>query len=269
MLINNAKNIQKGRLLKVKTKIWIEDNCQSKDYKRIFIMSDIHNQYKSYCALRDKLGFSRGDLIIIDGDIVDRGEENADPLGICSEIRFEENREYDVIMLRGNHEQWLAEAIIRYCETGIKEYSYNSLEILAKELSKEELLGYANWMLELPLGLEMQVRGFRRKFKIAHASTLDFSSEEESLMGSYNFYLEGLKDRKYTSIVGHTITSMERYYFEEFSPEEEKEDTDIFRIGNKMWFIDCGNGYRDEPDFPGKLGCIELLNAGKVKEHYI
>ena len=137
MLINNAKNIQKGRLLKVKTKIWIENNCQSKDYKRIFIMSDIHNQYKSYCVLRDKLGFSRGDLIVIDGDIVDRGEENADPLGICSEIRFEENREYDVIMLRGNHEQWLAEAIIRYCETGIKEYKSeksedNSCEINGK-----------------------------------------------------------------------------------------------------------------------------------------
>ena len=61
---------------------------------------------------------------------------------------------------------------------------------------------------------------------------------------------------------------MVRYYFEEYEAEGEKEDTDIFRIGNKLWCIDCGNGYRDDDDFPGKLGCIELSARGKVTEHY-
>jgi len=252
----------------VKTKILVGDDCYSKDYNRIFIVSDIHNHYKSYCVLRDRLGFTENDLIIVDGDIVDRGGNAPDPLGICSEIRFSENRTYDVIMLRGNHEQWLAEAIIKYCDTGIKKYHYNSLNILASKLTKEELRGYADWMLALPLGLEMEVSGFRRKFKIAHASTKDFSSAEESLMGSYNFYLECLEDRKFTNIVGHTITSMVRYYFEEFAKEGEKENTDIFRVGKKMWCIDCGNGYRDGSDFPGKLGCIELSDRGRVTEHY-
>jgi len=76
----------------VKTKIWIGNECRTEEYKRIFIVSDIHNHYKSYCALRDKLGFSKEDLVIVDGDIVDRGGHRPDPLGICSEIRFPENR---------------------------------------------------------------------------------------------------------------------------------------------------------------------------------
>lgn len=254
----------------MKTKMWIGNECRTEEYKRIFIVSDIHNHYKSYCALRDKLGFSKEDLVIVDGDIVDRGGKRPDPLGICSEIRFPENRLYDVIMLRGNHEQWLSEEIFRYCNTGDdKRYHYNSLRLLADQLTKEELLGYADWMKELPLGLEMEVSGFRRKFKIAHASTLDFNSLNESIMGSPDFYLDCLSDRKYTNIVGHTITPMVRYYFEEYEAEGEKEDTDIFRIGNKLWCIDCGNGYRDDDDFPGKLGCIELSARGKVTEHYV
>lgn len=253
----------------MKAKIWIRNECRNREYKRIFIVSDIHNHYQSYCNLRDRLGFSKGDLVIVDGDIVDRGGNHPDPLGICSKIRFPENREYEVIMLRGNHEQWLAEAIVKYSKTGIKKYHYNSLVLLSDKLNNEELIGYADWMLGLPLGLEMQVSGFRKKFRIAHASTVNLSSTEESLMGSYDFYIECLKDRKYTNVVGHTVSSMVRYYFEEFAEEGEKDNTDIFCIGNRLWCIDCGNGYRDDADFPGKLGCIELCDRGKVIEHYV
>lgn len=250
-------------------KLWINNVNYGANYKRIFMLSDIHNHYMSYCEMRDKLGFSEDDLVVVAGDIVDRGGIYPDPLGICSEIRFEKNRPYKVIMLRGNHEQWLSEAIMRYCENGINDYHYNSLDILLNKLDKSELISYARWMKNLPLSLEMEVEGFKRRFKIAHASTVDLNSEKECLMGSHDFYLNSLNDNKYTNVVGHTVSSMVRYYFEEFSNEINKENTDIFRIGNKMWCIDCGNGFRDEIGYLGKLGCIELGNNGKVIEHYV
>lgn len=245
--------------------IWMGDKTQNKEYKRIFIMSDIHNHYQSYKIMRDRLGFSSDDLVIIDGDIVDRGGNQPDPLGICNEIRFSKKRVYDAIMIRGNHEQWLAEAIIRYCETGVIQYPYNSLGILASILPQEELLDYAKWMLELPLGIEMKVSGFRKKFKIAHASTVDFNSIEKSLMGSYDFYTECLKDRKHINVVGHTITSIVRYFLD----DGDENNTDIIRESTRLWCIDCGNGYRDHTDFLGKLGCLELAEKGKVFEHYV
>ena len=93
-------------------------------------------------------------------------------------------------------------------------------------------------------------------------------SESECLLGSTDFYLDTLRQRKYTSVVGHTVTSIVRYYFEEFESDS-KENTDIFHVGNKVWCIDCGNGYRDDEDYPGKLGCIELTGNGKIKEHYV
>ena len=85
---------------------------------------------------------------------------------------------------------------------------------------------------------------------------------------TYFLWMDSVTSRS-DNIVGHTITPMVRYYFEEYEAEGEKEDTDIFRIGNKLWCIDCGNGYRDDDDFPGKLGCIELSARGKVTEHYV
>lgn len=247
-------------------KIWINDELTEKDYDRVFLLSDIHNHYDSYCQLKEKLHFTEKDLIIVAGDIVDRGPN---PLGLLSEIRFAENRSYDVIMLKGNHEQWLARDIIKYCQTGKDESHYNSLSILSKQLSLEELCGYAEWMSNLPLGLIMKIEGYRKKFRIAHASTIDLTSTDESLMGSYNFYLKCLYDRKYINVVGHTVTSIVREYFEDFESEGEKDNTDIFRIGMRLWCIDCGNGYRDNKYFPGKLGCIELLGNKKIYEHYV
>lgn len=254
----------------MKTKILVNNHTNSTEYNRIFVVSDIHNDYESYCLLRDKLGFSSGDLVIVAGDIVDRGEPTPNPLALCSEMRFSENRAYDVIMLKGNHEQWLADAIMDYCDMGLAKYRYNSLDILLRQLTIEELKGYAQWVLELPLGIEMHVSGYIKPIKIAHASTFDFSSTHTSVMGSRSFYLDCLtgSERKYTHIVGHNPTSNVRYLFEEFPEEGEPDNTDIFHLRN-LWCIDCGNGFRNEKGYPGKLGCLELNGRGKFVEHYV
>lgn len=250
-------------------RVKIEQLGIDRNYKRVFMISDIHNHYKSFCQMRNQLNWGDGDLIIIVGDIVDRGGNEADPLSLCSEVRFDENRKYEVVMLKGNHEKWLASAIRKYCMDDICDYRYNSLNILREQLSKEELIGYADWMEQLPLGIDMSITGYRKKFKIAHASTIDITSESECLMGSPDFYFEALKQKKYTSVVGHTVTSIVRYYFEEFEAKHKGENTDIFCVGNKIWCIDCGNGFRDDEEYPGKLGCIELIGNGKIKEHYV
>lgn len=241
----------------------------NKDYERVFLISDIHNHYKSYSQMRDVLNWNKNDLVIILGDIIDRGGEVADPLAMLNEVRFAESRNYDIIMLKGNHEKWLTSAISRYCSSGRRVYMYNSLDIILDKLSIEELFQYAEWMDQLPLGIEMSVAGYEKIFRLAHASTLDLSDEDECLLGSALFFKNALDQSDYISVIGHTVTDVIRRYYGEVSNLDGNINTDIWHYEDKLWCIDCGNGYREEKDISGKLGCIELSGSGKIKEHYI
>lgn len=66
----------------------IEESFIEENYERIFFISDIHNDYENYCKMKNKLGWNKGDLVIILGDIVDRGGEKADPISLCKEVRY-------------------------------------------------------------------------------------------------------------------------------------------------------------------------------------
>lgn len=73
----------------MRIKLTIGNNEKSEDYERVFVLSDIHNHYKSYCKMRDMLNWRVDDLVISDGDIVDRGGDDADPLGLLNDRKIE------------------------------------------------------------------------------------------------------------------------------------------------------------------------------------
>ncbi len=92
----------------MKTKIRFSGYKYKRDYNRIFVVSDIHNRYDCYKQMRESLRWGKNDLVIVDGDFVDRGGAFAEPAKLIRELYYHEERDYDVIVIKGNHEVWLS-----------------------------------------------------------------------------------------------------------------------------------------------------------------
>lgn len=63
----------------------------------LYLMSDIHGDYKHFYKMLVKINFSSSDLLYILGDVVDKGDDN---LCLIDFIRCSEN----MILIKGNHE---------------------------------------------------------------------------------------------------------------------------------------------------------------------
>ena len=245
----------------------LTERLWSGQYKRIFVMSDIHGDDIHFFRAKEELEFGSEDLVIIAGDFVDRCKPNSNLLKLCSEIRFDENRDYEVLVLRGNHEEWMANAINMYINNGLGDKKVDAIVDFAKYLSIEELKGYSEWLGGLEIATELCVEKIDRKIKIAHASTIDYSSKNETIMGeSSTFFYEWCQtvDCKDINIVGHIPTNTLRYLL--YVPNN-KGGTDILHLNNDALIaIDCGNGYRSSK-INGKLGILEITQEG-TQEYY-
>lgn len=67
----------------------------------IYVMSDIHGEYKRYLAMLELIGFSEEDTLYVLGDSVDRGPE---PVKTLQDMASRDN----VYHLKGNHEAMAA-----------------------------------------------------------------------------------------------------------------------------------------------------------------
>lgn len=83
--------------------------------KRIFAIGDTHGCLKTLNALLDKISFTTNDELIFLGDYVDRGP---DSLGVLNKLALLKLNGYQVIMLRGNHEQMLMDNAFFETEKG-------------------------------------------------------------------------------------------------------------------------------------------------------
>ncbi len=80
---------------------------------RILAISDIHGGNKRLQSLLKQTQYDPDcDLLVICGDMIDRGTENLDVLETCMKLR-----EQGAVMLKGNHEQFLEQSIVEMLET--------------------------------------------------------------------------------------------------------------------------------------------------------
>lgn len=248
-------------------KVWInEKEYEEKKYNRIFVTSDMYNHYEYFCQMRDSLNWGKDDLVIILGNIVGRSRKSGvNPLGILSEVRFNENRTYDVIMLKGHQEMELALAMKKYCSDGKDAYQYNkSLELLTKELDKTEILGYANWLANLPCGIKIEIAGYKKLIRFAHASTADLTSEYECLIGTDAQYYEA---SEYGSFTRRSITNFCRYRScieYKMKTSESDSNCNVFKSWNDNYVSTDDEKFITRYGF----GSLELVENNQIKEHY-
>lgn len=235
------------------------------NHRRVYAMSDIHNDCSSFRSMLEQIRFSKEkDMLYIVGDLFDRGNE---PYQLYREVvRLGES----VNCIRGNHDHWLALRIYSFLGLGDRTdfpTCYNTFKLLKEQVTETELKEIADFIMLMPLYLEIEVDG--KAYQLAHAQTYDNpqeKSEEDFLLGPVdNHYLSlaPLKDGV-ISVIGHTPTDRVKA-FHGIARYNSKQYNEIFCNRSKTTFyIDCGNGYRDEEE--GRLGCLCLSNN---QEYYI
>ena len=138
-------------------KIKIE-KINENDYNRIFAMSDIHGQYDLFLKMLDRIDLKREDLLVIIGDICDRGKKSYEIYMKCIKMR---KLGYNLKFILGNHEDMLLEDLendypIRY-ETeysvfrNSKYFENKDMKDWHEENFLEEIEWLVKWLKNCPL----------------------------------------------------------------------------------------------------------------------
>ena len=232
-------------------KIKIE-KIDENDYNRIFIMSDIHGQYDLFLKMLDKIKLKREDLLVIIGDICDRGKKSYEIYMKCMKMI---KLGYNLKFILGNHEDMLLEDLendypIRY-ET---EYSVfrNSKYFENKDMKdwhEENFLEEIEWLVKWLKNCSLIISGNENIF--VHAGldlkkVLEKQEKETVLWTREEFWLmENVELEEYKGkniYFGHTPNINGR----------------ISKKTDRIKGIDCG------AFFTHFLGCVEVKSQKEI-----
>ena len=232
-------------------KIKIE-KIDENDYNRIFVMSDIHGQYDLFLKMLDKIKLKREDLLVIIGDICDRGKKSYEIYMKCMKMI---KLGYNLKFILGNHEDMLLEDLendypIRY-ET---EYSVfrNSKYFENKDMKdwhEENFLEEIEWLVKWLKNCPLVISGNENIF--VHAGldlnkVLEKQEKETVLWTREEFWLmENVELEEYKGkniYFGHTPNINGR----------------ISKKTDRIKGIDCG------AFFTHFLGCVEVKSQEEI-----
>ena len=232
-------------------KIKIE-KINENDYNRIFVMSDIHGQYDLFLKMLDRINLKREDLLVIIGDICDRGKKSYEIYMKCMKMI---KLGYNLKFILGNHEDMLLEDLendypIRY-ET---EYSVfrNSKYFENKDMKdwhEENFLEEIEWLVKWLKNCPLIISGNENIF--VHAGldlkkVLEKQEKETVLWTREEFWLmENVELEEYKGkniYFGHTPNINGR----------------ISKKTDRIKGIDCG------AFFTHFLGCVEVKSQEEI-----
>ena len=238
-----------GKLKEEKIKI---EKINENDYNKIFVISDLHGQYDLFLKLLEKINLKREDLLVIMGDICDRGEKSYEIYMKCMKMI---KLGYNLKFILGNHEDMLLEDLendypLRYeTEFSIyrnsKYFNKKSMEEWYEENFFKEIKWLVKWLKNCPLvisgnenifvhaGLDLQTKLEKQERETVLWTREEFWIDEESVLEEY---------RSKNIYFGHTPNINGRI----------SEKTD------RIKGIDCG------AFFTHFLGCIEVKSQEEI-----
>lgn len=101
-----------------------------------YIITDIHNDNRRFTELLQKINLTEKDHLYLLGDLFDRCEDHADPVGVYFQML---GLGEQCTVIRGNHDHWLANYIFRYYGREEKDrallqpYPYNSFRCFGND----------------------------------------------------------------------------------------------------------------------------------------
>jgi serine/threonine protein phosphatase 1 len=226
------------------------------DIIMIYLMSDIHGDYKRFQRMLKKIKLGVDDRLYILGDIIGRGTENLDMLEFCM-------NESNIYLIKGDHELFM-QLYLENSSIDISKWKQwdgqNTINELKNVTDKEKKM-YVKYLKELPFYIE--ICEFNIKYILTHSG---YNADIDSILND-----DGKVDTKLT--IEKSVNQDERNYLISkdihYIPAGIKFDRYIIvghhttiRYGedkimkNKRYMnINCGNSIRDSG---GKLSCICL-----------
>ncbi|MFC2107352.1 metallophosphoesterase family protein [Bacteroidota bacterium] len=232
-----------------------------------WVIPDIHGCAKTLKSLLDfHVKPTKHDMLYFLGDYIDRGPDSK---GVIDIIRKLQDDEYNVRLLKGNHEDYLIKAYAAESERksflGIKSKNrmkeewkkYGGKETLesfgVKDL-KDIPIEYIDWLAKLELFIELD------DFVLVHAG-LNFNNDdpfedEHAILWLRDFKPQPEKINMRTLIHGHVPINLELIHH--------------LKGGNSYKYIDLDNGiYMSDRSGFGNLVALELNSMEVVAQNNV
>lgn len=221
-----------------------------------YVMSDLHGNYQKFLQMLEKISFSDNDILYVNGDILDYGDE---PMELIADLSVRLN----VYPVAGEHD-FLGARMLKGFDSMLKSGATPEPEYIAemtqwvqdggqttldgfRALDDEEREGVLEYLEEMTLFEELEVNG--EEYTLVHAGIADYTPDadledflpEDFFSAPLDAKTPLIKGR--TVIVGHQPTKSGK-----------------IERGEGSIFIDCGvcEG--------GNLACL-CLETGK--EYYV
>jgi serine/threonine protein phosphatase 1 len=239
-----------------------------KNFERILATSDLHGQYDKFMELLNKANYdSEKDLLIVCGDMIDRGTQNLATLYKCMELQ-----ENGAIILMGNHEEFLMDAYdeLLYGARYVDEKGFTATDWWVsrnggvntmpeiKTLSNEENERIYKWVSKLP------AYAMVNDFIFVHAGVnskkaIEDNNLSELIWSTREFpWVPAYADK--VVVFGHTPTFYMRPYNADGTLQLSQSSIWYDKIHGDKIGIDCGGV------FGGKLAMLEIPT---MKEYYV
>ena len=227
--------------------------------QNVYVMSDVHGCFYAFKKMLKQINFTDDDLLIIAGDVIDRGGHNN--LKIIDYILEHKN----IILVRGNHEEFF----LRYDNKELAGNLYykfggkNTISELSK-MSVDEYLRFRNFLNKTPLYYEINVNGI--DYTVCHNGyNLDYTiarNEKDEIL------LKETIEIQYASNWFDFFCSSDLYtnFSNKFStmviaghtPVQNIDGCNEIIITKRYIDLDCGATYNG-----GRLACLRLNDFEK------
>lgn len=214
--------------------------------KRVLVVPDIHGCARTFSSLLDKVHLNRSDTMVCLGDYVDKGVDSKAVLDLILDLQ---KVGYNIIPLRGNHEQMLLDAATSRVEEDLEELLDNGGETTLASFGVEhpEAIpqNYIDFIHTMPLI-------WQNESHLCVHGWLTFDPQKEptireryEAMWNRNGSVEPAHLAGKTLVVGHSVVTMDKL--------RDSLQTHYVRLDNGCVY---GPGYEGR----GNLVCLDLAS---------
>ncbi|MBO4358376.1 MAG: fructose-bisphosphatase class III [Erysipelotrichaceae bacterium] len=234
----------------------------------IYIISDIHGQYRRYQKMLEKIGFSDEDRLYVLGDVIDRGPESF-------EILFDLMERENVELFLGNHEHMMltylegSDRVSWFFDANGGRITWEKFMELDEE-TKNKVLDY---LYDTTVMKNLDINGHR--YILSHTSALidhedmytkDYKDDLMEIQGIvWNQYPFDIDSLSYYDKTGEEITLISGHIITRRLHDSDDVFIKDFKNGYTWMDIDCGCAMGDDL---GQLACIAINDDGEIEETY-